>query len=84
MQQTGRRKKTVQLYGSVHWAKHTLLLVSRGFHHGRSISVRGLGATERGVFFIAVFVLSSTFHEEVMGTFPKVENVNTNTPISTA
>lgn len=35
-------------------------------------------------FLIAVFVLSSPFHEEVMGTFPKGENVNTKTPISTA
>lgn len=47
---------TVQLY--VSWVKNgqnTFLLVSRGFPDGRSISIRGLPATEWMIFLIALF-----------------------------
>lgn len=56
------------------WAKH-ILLVSRGFPDGRSISIRGLPATEWFSYSIVFCFFSPTFYNEVMGKFSKTEKL---------
>lgn len=65
------------------------LLVSREFHHERTISIRDLWAAERMIFlmavfcFVCLFVLSLTFYDEVMGEiFKNTEVERMQTPIS--
>lgn len=55
------------------WVEHTLLVVSRGFPHGKRISVRGLWATDRMIFLIALFVFSPTFYDEMRGKCSNIE-----------